>query len=419
MRTWLVPLAILIMFVPSFAAQAAELTDVIDAADGDDIIDINIDINFRSSLSRAKITHEWQQAWTQPGQSLRPDYNELRFNEQIYAMDYMIEIGLFHDLELYVNLPWIIKDRKQINFVAGVTSDGSGGTSRSTVWSDAAGFTNATAENPGTKPTSERAGIGDMQIGIKWAPFNEERDDTKSVWVVGLDFTIPSGQLANPDQVSGGEEGGVGLGHFVLTPQLLFSHRYSVIDPYVGIQGSIPIQAGPAKDAGFKIPYYGGFLTGLEIIPWERNDKHQKFSIDIRLWTTFFSEVESKGHPDAQGTVNEMSDFLIASGANPNNVSRQLQATSQYTQFGLLLGFAFRAAEFVKLRFGVSLAHNTEHFVTGADFCDDNNGDGNCDQADGDLINVYRNGTYDDPGQRLRIEETTLFTWWLTALATF
>ena len=53
---------------------------------------------------------------------------------------------------------------------------------------------------------------------------------------------------------------------------LLFSHRYSVIDPYVGIQGSIPIQAGPAKDIGLKMPYYGGFLTGLEIIPWETGE---------------------------------------------------------------------------------------------------------------------------------------------------
>jgi len=418
MRTWLVPIAIMVMLAPISTASAGELTDVIDAADGDDVIDINIDINFRSTLNRAKITHEWAQAWTQPGQSLRPDYNELRFDEQIYAMDYMIEIGLYHDLELYVNLPWIIKDTKQINFVKGVAADGSG-SSLSTLYPTDPNFINALAENPADKPTSERAGIGDMQIGVKWAPFNEERDDTKSVWIIGLDFTIPSGSLANPDQVSDGSEGTVGMGHFILTPLLQFSHRYSVIDPYVGIQGSIPIQAGPAKDIGFKMPYFGGFLTGLEIIPWEAPDRHQKFSIDIRLWTTFFSEVESKGHPNAQGTVNELSDFLVASPSNPTFNSRQLQATTQYTQFGLLLGFAFRAAEFVKLRFGVSLAHNTEHFLTGADFCDDNNDDGNCDQADGDLINVYRNGTYDDPGQRLRIEETTLFTWWVTALATF
>lgn len=417
MRSWLLFIAVLSIVAQPFAAPAAEITDVIDAADGDDPIDINIDVSFRSILTRSKITHEWQQSWTLAGQGTRPDYNELRFEQQTYAMDYMVEVGLFHDLQLYLNLPWIISDKREISFVGGVAADGSG-TSLSTLYRTNPGpdFQNALAVDPSTNPNTKRAGIGDMQIGIKWAPFNDERDDTKSVWVIGLDYTIPSGGLNKPDAVSGGGDGGVGLGHHIITPFMLFSHRFSVLDPYVGVNGSIPMQSPVAKNAGLKIPYYGGFLTGLEIIPWEAPSKHQKFSIDIRLWTTFFSEVESKGHADEQGTVNEMSDFLVS--PSPQNGSRQLQATGQYTQFGLKLGFAFRAAEFVKLLFGVSLAHNTEHFLTGADYCDDGDGDGNCNSAS-DVDNLFRATVYDDPGQRLRVEETTLFTYYITAMGTF
>ncbi len=409
MRTQLLLIAALAILAHPFTARPAEITDVADAADGDDPIDINVDVHFRSILNRSKITHEWLPGWaTDP---TRPDYNELRYDEQTYAMEYAIEIGLYHDLQFSVTVPWIIHNKKQIDWVADVNA------SSSTLYCPTRDdCQNSLEEDPTGKPSTKRAGIGDMKVGIKWAPFNDERDDTKSVWIIGLDYTIPSGKLANPDQILNDDEGGVGMGQHILTPFMLFSHRYSVIDPYMGIHGSIPIQGSEAKDRGFQMPYYGGFLTGLELVPWESLNKHQKFTIDLRLWTTFFSEVESKGHANQQGTVNEMSDFLVSpSTSNPN---RQLQATGQYTQFGVLLGFAFRAAELVKLRFGVSLAHNTEHFLTGADFCIDKDDDGGCESTV-DVTNPYRNSLYDDPGYRLRVEETTLFTWWVTALGTF
>ncbi len=417
MRFWRVALTLTALMVVSGVAHTAELTEVIDAADGDDQFDLNLNVSFRSSLHRAKITHEWRTLWADPAQSHLPDYNELRYSSQTYTMDYEVEIGLFHDLELYLNLPWVIKEKKEISFVSGVSA-----ASNSTLFRNPAptGFTNALADanDPTNSPSSERGGIGDMQIGLMWAVFNDERDETKSVWVIGLDYLIPTGKLNKPNEVSGGSEGGVGMGHHVLTPFMLFSHRYKKMDPYIGLQGSIPIQDKRAKDNGLMLPYSGGFLTGLEIIPWENKRKHQKFAIDLRLWTTFYSEVESKGHSGEQGTVNEISDFLLASDYNQTQgLDLQLQAQSQYTQFGALLGFTFRAAEFVRLNLGVSLAHNTEHFISGAKFCDDKNDDGECTSSD--ILNRYRNPTYDDPGQRLRVEETTLFTYWITAMATF
>jgi hypothetical protein len=205
-------------------------------------------------------------------------------------------------------------------------------------------------------------------------------------------------------------------------PFLLFSHRLKVLDPYVGLHGRIPIQGREAQNAGFNLPYSGGFLAGMEIVPWENKDKHQKFAIDLRLSTDFYGEMESKGDSKKRGTVNEMSDFLISSPTVTGD--RQLQAMSNYTQFGMHLGFVVRAAEFVRLRFGVSLAHNSEHFLTGADACKDVSGpagvkDGMCDEQYGDQMNTYLNPIYDNPGQRVRVEETTLFTWWVMGMLTF
>lgn len=412
--TWL---AVFCLLLPA-EIRAAEITEVCDAADEDDPFDANIDINFLSRLNRAKITHEWASQWSGTN---RPDYDELRFQQQIYQMDYTIQIGLYHDVELYVNLPWIISDEKKINFVSGVNSNSS------SVYraNPDVGFPgNAVAEDPTNKPTAKRSGIGDMQVGVKWAPFNDQRDDTKSVWVFGLDYRIPSGSLNNPQEVVGGKEGGVGLGQHVLTPFLLFSHRFPMLDPYMGLWGSIPIQSKDAKNLGLIVPYEGGVLAGLEIIPWENADKHQKFAIDVRLTADYVSEVSAEGNPQKKGTVNELSDFLVcvycAQGGGQPADFRQLQSQGNYARFGLHLGFTVRAAELLRFRAGVSLEHNTEHFVTGADPCIDSNGDGACPNDPNDPENNdFYNRIYDPPGYRLRIEETTRFTYWFTGMVTF
>jgi hypothetical protein len=406
--------ALALLWIPG-KAFSAEITEVLDAVDPNNPINIYLDVGFHSMLDRAKITHEWKEMWTDPRFSDRPDFSELRFQRQIYAMDYKFQIGLYHDLELYVNVPWIIQDKRTIGFSSGVDLNNS-------KLYNGNPTTDSLSVNPQTTPSTTRGGIGDMQVGFKWAPFNDERVDTESVWVIGLDYTIPSGKLAAPNGILSGNTGSVGLGQHVITPFMLFSRRFSVLDPYIGLQGSIPIQGREARNAGFKMPYHGGFLTGMELVPWENKEKHQKFAIDIRLTTEFFGEVESKGDKLSRGTESELSDFLVSheegdtAVLNPNQ--RQLQAVGEYTQFGLHLGFVIRAAEYVRFRFGVSLAHNTEHFITGADPCINRDGDSRC-EASVDQMNPYRTDWYDDPGHRIRVEETTIFTYWLTGMLTF
>jgi hypothetical protein len=405
MRPWLALLTLLLPWLLALPATglAAEITEVCDAADGDDPFDIDLDITFLSLYNRAKITHEHWFTWLQPGQSKRPDYNLFDYKRVVYAMEYKAEIGLYHDVALYVTLPWIIQDKREVKSQA---------TAMKSYIAEImpAGFVDSAS--------STRAGIGDMDLGVKWAVFNDQRDDTKSVWVVGFEYKIPSGKLYRPEEVANGAEGSVGLGHHVLTPYMLFSHRFKVLDPYVGISGSIPVQGTSARNAGLKLPIHGGFLAGTEIVPWESKSGQQKFAIDLGLWTTFYSEVDHKGDPKQLGTANELTDFLATTATRPGGKARGLQYTGQYTQFGLKLAFLFKAHDYVRFQMGVSLAHNTEHFVSGADFCQDTDGDSQCGGAE-DVPNAYYNPAYDDPGRRLRVEESTLFQWWLTAMATF
>jgi hypothetical protein len=411
MRGWIVLSALLAWCWASSPGtlRAAEVTEVCDAADGDDPFDIDIDVTFHSLYNRSKIAREYWPLWD----STRSDIAQLKFKRVTYDMVYKVEIGLYHDVAIYIDLPWIIQDKRQIKRAQGLTTLWyPAGTDPSALPKGYPG--NALAADPATNPTSERAGIGDMHLGVKWAAFSDERDDTKSMWIIGLEWTIPSGNLYRPEQVIGGNEGEVGMGHHILTPFMLFSHRFSILDPYIGLNGSVPFQGKGAKDAGLKLPYYGGFLAGTEVVPWESKSGMQKFSIDIGLWTTFFSEVDSKGASKQRGVPSELTDFLVDS----SGTGRQLQYTGQYTQFGARLAFQFKAHDYFRFQTGVSLASNTEHFLTGADPCRDGNGNGVCGEA-ADTPNPYYSNVYDFPGLRLRVEETTLFQWWVTLMATF
>jgi hypothetical protein len=298
-----------------------------------------------------------------------------------------------------VNLPWIIKDTRQISFVADYGLDPE---ALYTSLFSAQEITNRPS------PSTERAGIGDITVGAKWAPFNGERDDTKSTWVIGLDYIIPSGELANPNDIIGGKTGHVGLGHHQLVPYMLFSHRFKVLDPYCGIHATIPVQGREARDKDFEIPYHGGVLVGMEIVPWENTTRHLKFAIDIRLTSEFFAGVQGSVSASPRGTVNELSDFLYAHTNDESNpfdaMKRQLQATSEYTQFGIDLGFVLRLAEFARLRVGASLQHNTEHFITGAEGSNQTN---------------KNSPDYYDVGSRFCVEETTLFTYWVNGTILF
>ncbi len=403
MRFWLGMIALLPVLVHPAGGYGAEITDVIDAADDNDPFDLNIDVQFHSTLERAKITREisggsgWKNT-TNPDAN-RPDYNALHYQNQIYSIDYMIEIGLYHDLELYVNLPWIIKDNRKISLVADYGSD------PKTLYYGL--FTESEIANR-PSPHTERSGIGDVTVGVKWAPFNSERDDSVGTWVIGLTYIIPSGKLINPNDIIGGKTGGVGLGHHQLVPYMLFSHRFRVLDPYCGIHVTIPIQGAEAKEKGFEIPYHGGFLVGMEIVPWENTATHMKFAIDMRFESEFFAGIQSRPSANPRGTVNELSDFL---DAHTNDASspfdpgkRQLQSTSDYAQFGIYLGFILRITEYARLRVGASLSHNTEHFITG---------------TKGSIETNETAPDYNNAGSRFRVEETTLVTYWVNGTVLF
>ncbi|MEE2789716.1 MAG: hypothetical protein VX589_20415, partial [Myxococcota bacterium] len=110
--------------------HAAEVTDVIDAADGDDPFDLRAEVEFRRSLRRAKITREFQCGYAEfannstgldpcPG---GPQYGsllhvkELRFERVVQELVPTLRFGLWHDLELLIEAPIVLANEQTVRF---------------------------------------------------------------------------------------------------------------------------------------------------------------------------------------------------------------------------------------------------------------------------------------------------------------
>jgi hypothetical protein len=141
-------------------------------------------------------------------------------------------------------------------------------------------------------------------------------------------------------------------------------------------------------------------VFGSELNVFERSDRHQRLAFDGRVWVTYFSE----------GRIyNELSDVL-----------GKLLYTGDHAQAGGQLGFVGQAAEFVILKANVSLAYNTERFLTDETIGRDLDGNGSIDIGESPQeLNPNYDARVDRVGRRFRLEEQYLFRVQITATFNF
>lgn len=421
--------------------HAAEITDVIDAADGDDPFDANIELRYLFEYRDAKITRES----AQNGDTIL--VNELDFQQMTHTMTPTLQIGLWHDLAIFADFPLVIYDKRSGSFSTGVrgtnpaTNNGDGystltadrcrfgaprpsycdstlPSSRSTLSGTAGGYPVLDSDTVwdmfDTNPESGEfssvrggfnnlIGFGDMSVGLAWAPLNQERSPTQPSWVLRFRYTIPTGKVMNPLETSNAANpGGVGMGLHQFTWSTAFSHRFAVLEPYsnvfftFGVPGASAVN-GMLNQWSTANLYQGGITTGVEIVPYENKSLEQRFAIDLHGTGLYHGQ---------QRTYTELSDML-----------NEVTLRDQYATLLGHVGLYFSAARFVRFDVGVDIGTDTNHFITGekigtdSDGNDilqlDDNGDGLIDR-NAKEGNVYFNPVIDTPGRRLRVEETLL-----------
>ena len=320
--------AVVLLATPS---EAADITEVVDAFEEDDPFDFHIEPRFKRTLTRAKITREApcnpeaidnptaEQA-TDPrrrtrfprlvesGRCSEPSVTfnkEVRAWQEINELDILMQIGLFRDVELHLELPIILSSQR------GAAYAGNGGDRTKPIVDD----TNSSVDPSNQRIIDdiqlnedlavngaefstfrlfnvkgdgnqgpERSGFGDMRVGVAWNPFNDSRDDTKATLKLGFDYLIPSGEVAK-----GGNDG-VGRGVHELQWTFASSKRFKYMEPYFQVQYVLPFASANSlfQDVGggqtLKQPgQRAEIVFGSEFIPFEDVEKGHKFQIDLGL----------------------------------------------------------------------------------------------------------------------------------------
>lgn len=429
--------------------QAAEVTDIADAADTfqignierDDPFDLYLQPRFGMTLQNGKITREPINRTGLVGgctENTSRDclpVDELRYERVTNIFDITAQIGVFQDLAITAGWSYVMSDTLKFRYAQGV------GPTNSTVDTDydfnGDGTIDANDDLFLHNYESKHQGSGPFSLGLLWGALNDERDPSKPSMVLKFNWLSPwSTTTYNPakQRPTNANPGPVGDGIHYLTFGLAFSkrigdfgligidpavNRRGFLDPYMNFEYTLPVvQRNLAIEANKKgafaanVSHVGRFHAGVEVVPYEDLKNSRKISIDLALRTAFFSE-----------------------GRNWSLLTDPLQEytfTEQYFFVGGGLGFYAQAAEFIRIKAGITLGHNTEHFLTNEDVGKDVNEDGEVRELDvngtatGDTLNPYFCGndsgdicklkaqpSYDQVGFRFKDEEHVIFNWFI------
>ena len=447
----------LVVLVPC-AASAAVLTDVVDAADGDDPFDVTADVAYDRTLRRAKITREFvcDPALTLDTCDSAPSgvgalvfAKELRIQRVTQTMTPRLRFGLFHDLELSLEVPVVIDDTQEVRF-AGNGGDPNGVAVDPTISTIAPGERDVVVDGrlvlgPDGQPLREdpenlfdvpqealptRSGLGDMQLALRWSPFNQERDPARATWTLDFGWRMPTGEIMKGDNT------GVGRGVHGLTLGTSIARRFAHAEPYARLDGTLFVPASDSlfKDYRFAQEYVGpgpvaGFMVGTEVVPYEDPARGIKLFFDFALGARYHAKGRDYSELfDAFANGGRACSLDPSATIDPNRACYSVDSNSELAgqpfdgittveQFMTAegrIGFGLQASKHLRVGTALSLAHDTEHFLSSADVGRDTNGTGIVEsRADANWSADEQNPTYvraiDSVGRRLRVEETTVF----------
>jgi len=408
-------LAAVAVLAPASGALAAEVTRVVSSADVDKPFGLDFTVRYDRIQHTAKILQEGMST-----AGYVQDLSELKYSRTANVVVPRLAIGLYRDLELHVEAPYVISEDVRWTYAAGVTAANStidnGGI-------DANGAACATLPCPifpvgaGTTVFHGRA-LGDFKAGVAWGVFSEKRDDTKPTWVVGLDVTLPTAAVYDPSTsllLHTDKNNPAPLGRKIWQYDVFtaLSRQYGPVDPYVKFHASFPVLSGTTYSncnnpsrlttdgaANCQDPFWKGrslaqpptiygMKFGTELVAYESKPDGQRVAFDLRVGADWTS---------ASRWYNELTD---ATG--------KLMWSERYVTLDALFGFYLRTSSLLLLQAVATVSHDRDHYLSGESL---GPGSGNYDPA---VVGTSQQNPnfdfrYDLPGRRFRASETTVFT---------
>jgi hypothetical protein len=415
-------LFLIFVFMP-IALYASNYTKVAGAFYEDDPFDANIDIFFQGFYKNSTITREF----LDKNRGKIIDAKNLDYNETYYLLSPKLEIGVYKDLEVYAVFPIYITYEKSIDFATQTGWKQITLNKENKYYGDTKEDPNRIIRNIPDKAV--RGGFGDMSVGIKWAPFYDQKpyhilnrdksrlhwDDTMATWVLGFEYTIPTGARYDlNEQATSSNKGDIGKKIQILSFWTAFSKRFEYVDPYFGVFYNLPLTTSNSLISG---SHRAGFDIGTEIIPYEDVQLGNKFTFDFRLSAAFVSNAEKAYSEIAEFLPNFKKDsdgnYILGEDGLPIIDSwGRVTATEQYFEFRGTFGISFVVSKYLRLMSNVGFGHDTWHFITYANSCsEDRNNNGRCSKDEGDIPNPVYEPILDQRGNRFRIADTLIIFW--------
>ncbi|MEE2786673.1 MAG: hypothetical protein VX589_04985, partial [Myxococcota bacterium] len=347
------------------------------------------------------------------------------------------------DLELLIEAPIVLANEQTVRF-AGNGGDRNGttiGPQNSTIAPGKGAHLIDVPPNGRVAGLPERAGFGDMLFMIRYSPISQQRDEGRGTWTVELGYRAPTGTPMK----AGDENVGRGVHELILASALSRQFRY--VEPYVRFQFVKPFasQGSLFKNYGDQEEFEGPgqrvrFDMGAEFIPYSDTESGAKFFIDLG----FAGQYQAKGRD-----YSELFDALGMAGQGcPTGFSQQamnvddrglpnvacyntdsgsevrvtptdgITTVDPYVTIQMKLGGGIYVSEHAKIGGYLSIAHDTEHFLSNASVGSDINNDQRvASRNQQGFDEAEHNPTYvpaiDRLGRRMRVEETTNFTFGL------
>lgn len=510
--------------LPSKAAEAADYTELLDAADDmDDFdketynpFDFNLEASFRQDVSSAKISREAPcvpagdsslddplvannpRLVDQAGRCDSPSViknREMEYSGTQSTVNVALRAGLYKDLELRLDVPYVLESSARLKYASGVDETNSSvdpsddrirGESADGQRSYAGGANSVFT--PGNRSANireldqfqtyryfdlsrdgssyERSGFGDPKLSLAWAPYNDERDDTKATLLFGMSYTMPIAPIKRADNDA------VGEGKHLLNWKLRASKQFDWINPYFGLEYNLPLLASDSPlrksypgNRGQVIsnpPMSGEITVGSEFIPYENVERGERYAIDLRFTMGYVSEgrdytplfdhmansqcnrktleevlpqFDSAGqltNPDdvacawivqrpANAELNPAYDLATTPGDTAFRTDG-LMTVGDYGTFAGQLGLYLQPSQYFQLQGIVGLKHHQEHFLSDARTGKDVDGDKSVALTGPEAAverNPVYNPTYDAPGERFRIQEFNTWSFIVNAMLQF
>jgi len=299
-------------------ALAAESTRVASSFEDHDRFDIHFGVGYTYAFKQASILREWNGGGRSDTETLLA--KDLVYRQNRHTLTPTVEIGLWHDLAVYAELPIIVSDTRQYEFdqrsddcvygedVAGGTANATCvNASNSTTIRDEIlplGGIDANRGDPFERFTDPglplifrapvRRGLDQINVGLKYGILNENKRPKLPTWVLAFEgrFAVGRAMTFSRDLVDQEPKGNTRVGRRIheLGLWTSISRRHRFLDPFFTAYWRQALRASGSKFQDFTdfgsqgtiLPQsIAGATIGTEFIPFERKAKDLKVAISV------------------------------------------------------------------------------------------------------------------------------------------